>query len=30
MVGGASGEECCGELLLEGGYLWSGGCVEEY
>ena len=26
-VGVASGEECCKELLEEGGYLWCGGCM---
>ena len=30
MVGGTRGEECCGELSVEGGYLWWSGCVGEY
>ena len=29
-IGGASEEECCRELLKEGGYLGCSGCVEEY
>jgi hypothetical protein len=29
-VGGASGEECCRELLEVGAYLWYGGFMGEY